>query len=72
MPTRVFEIKKKDIITQVLVSNDWWTLKPWQHNGGVQPYFTKFDEMSESKKVQFHYWYIGPFAIVSGKWVENE
>jgi hypothetical protein len=69
MAIELYEIKSKKHIIKLMLSNDWRSLTPWKHNEIVQPYFSKVSELSESKLVHFTHWYIGPFAVLSGKWV---
>jgi hypothetical protein len=67
MPKRVAEFKSKDRITFLTISNEWNTLTPWKFRDEVVGYFAVRRELQET--VQFTYWYIGPFGIISGKWV---
>ena len=70
MAKQLFEIKSKTRITKVFLSDDWKSKTPWRHNNLAQPYFSKITEISESERVRFTYTYIGPFGIISGKWIE--
>lgn len=70
MPYKIFEFKVKNRITKFALSNDWYTCTPWQHHDQVLPYlFNYIREISDSGCVNFTYIYIGPFAIISGKWI---
>jgi hypothetical protein len=69
MAKELIEFKSKKRITKLFLSDDWKSKTPWRHNNLVQPYFSKIKETSESEQVKFTYFYIGPFGIISGKWV---
>lgn len=70
MAKQLTEFKTKKRITKLFLSDDWKSKTPWRHNNLVQPYFAKINETSDSELVDFTYLYIGPFAILSGKWIE--
>ena len=69
MPRKFFEIDTKRRITKFILSNDWNTRVPWQHKGEDLPYFACKREFSNSGEVAFTYLYLGPFALISGKWL---
>jgi hypothetical protein len=69
MPTELFQLKSKKRISKFLFSNDWFSLVPWSHNGVNQPYISKINEPGESEDVEFTFRFIGPIAIVTGRWV---
>ena len=68
MAKQLFEIKSKTRITKVFLSDDWKSKTPWRHNNLVQQYFAKVKEASDSGNIDFMYLYIGPFAVLTGKW----
>jgi hypothetical protein len=70
MAKKLFEFKTKKRITALFLSDDWKSKTPWRHNNLVQPYFAKIKETSDSQQVKFTFLYVGPFAILSGKWDE--
>jgi hypothetical protein len=72
MPTELFQLKSKKSITKLYLSDDWASTTPWRHNNLIQPYFSKVTEMSESETVLLTYRYIGPFGVLTGKWVEDD
>lgn len=61
-------VSRKRIMTFAW-SKDWYSFKPWLHKGENIPYITIKKNLSDSGKVSFTYIYIGPLAIVSGKWI---
>lgn len=67
MPKRIAEFKSKERITFVTVSNEWYTLTPWQHKGKVLPYFGVRSEVRENTKLTRIY--LGPIGIITGKWI---
>ena len=69
MPQKLFEIETDGRISKFVLSNDWNTRVPWQHKGENLPYFAYKRELSDSKEVDFTYLYLGPFAMISGKWI---
>lgn len=73
MAIKIFETVKTKRITRVFLSDDWNTITPWQHKGKKVPYFFSYiREKSTSGDVDFLYLYIGPLAILSGKWIREE
>lgn len=72
MPKKLFEMKRKGHISKFVLSNDWFSFKPWSHKDQPIPYVWKTTERSESGDVDFTYIYVGPFALISGKWVSEE
>lgn len=69
MPQKLFEVNTKRRITQFTLSNDWNSRVPWQHKNEDLPYFACKRELSDSKEMDFTYLYLGPFAMISGKWL---
>jgi len=70
MAKQLIEFKTKKRITKVFLSDDWKSKTPWRHNNLIQSYFAKINEISDSERVDFTYLYIGPFGILSGKWID--
>ena len=69
MPRKLFEINSSRRITHFALSNDWNTRVPWEHNGEDLPYFAYKRELNTEEEVDFTYLYLGPFAIISAKWI---
>jgi len=67
MAKRIAELKSKERITFVTISDEWNTLTPWKFRDEVVGYFAVRRELKET--VQFTYVYLGPIGIISGKWV---
>jgi hypothetical protein len=57
-------------ISYFVMSKDWWSFTPWNHEGLNQSYIDYKESFSKSRNVFFTYRYIGPFAIMTGKWLE--
>jgi hypothetical protein len=69
MATELFELKSKERVIKFFWSDDWASKTPWRHNNLIQPYFSKVTELGEGQTVLFTYLYVGPFAVLRGKWV---
>lgn len=65
MPTKLLSLKHSKRVTYFLLSKDWYSTIPWQHKGVDQPYFSQKTETIG--EVDLVYFYVGPFALVSGK-----
>lgn len=70
MAKQLAEFKTKKRITKLFLSDIWKSKTPWRHNNLPQPYFVKINETSNSELVDVIYLYIGPFAVLSGKWID--
>ena len=71
---KIFSIKTKKKIIYFLLSDDWKTKTPWVHKGNNIKYIDFRSEISKKHNysdIKLKYYYIGPFAILSGKRLEN-
>lgn len=70
MATELFQLKsqRRLRVVKFFLSDDWKSKTPWRHNNLDQPYFAKQQEFNDTGSVELTYWYVGPFAILSGKW----
>lgn len=69
MAKQLYEFKTQRRVTKFFLSDDWKSKTPWRHNNLDQPYFAKVKEFNETESIELTYWYVGPFAMLSGKWV---
>jgi hypothetical protein len=69
MPYKLLSLERRNKITEYFLSHKWYSVTPWHHKGVNQPYFSHKTEHSSS--VVFTYLYIGPLAILSGRWKED-
>jgi hypothetical protein len=72
MPQKIFETKSNRRITKFLWSNAWLSAQPWEHKKQPIPYIWWTKEASESGDVSLTYVYVGPFGLISGKWIREE
>lgn len=71
MPHTLMTHTIKTRITKFVLSNDWASLHPWSHDGEPIHYFDIVSQVSDAKDVKLTFIYLGPFAIVSGKWIKE-
>jgi hypothetical protein len=71
MPKILYESNKTKSVTVVVLSNDWFSFKPWEHKGKPVRYLDYVDQISDSGNVRFKYFYIGPISIVRAIWLDK-
>jgi len=69
MATQLFKAGYGKSHIRIFWSDDWKSKTPWKHNNFIQPYFARHSELKDDSTIRLDYWYIGPFAILRGKWV---
>ena len=72
MPRTIWESGyKKMRHWRVLLSDDWLSITPWTEQGLPIGYITKSVIYSETKQTRLDVVYLGPFAIIFGRYLEG-
>lgn len=70
MPLTLFKVVSKKRAVVFSVSKEWYTLTPWMHKGKLVKYLDYYANYSDSRNVFFKYYYVGPFALITTRWVK--
>ena len=69
MPRTLCELSYGKRYISLVLSKDWLTREPWTHQGAKIPYVCKKRVWSVDSKIYIDHWYLGPVAVLYGKWV---